>query len=67
MFELVKWSFTLPIAAVLLSLTTRLVVGTCHSIFKTTVRAISADRDEKLFITRGHAEIGRLRPRSHVH
>jgi hypothetical protein len=65
--ELVKWSFALPIAAILLCLAARLVASTFHSIFTTTVREISTDRDEELFITRGHAEIGRLRPRCHVH
>ena len=67
MLELVKWSFALPIAGILLSLAARCVASTFHSIFTTDVGGISADRDEALFIPRGPAELARLRPRSHVH
>ena len=67
MLEFVKWSFTLPIAAILFTLALRGVACAFHSIFTTTVRGICADRDEELSIPRGHTEIARLRPRSHVH
>jgi hypothetical protein len=41
--ELVKWSFTLPLAAILLSSPARRVANIFHSVFKTTVPEISAD------------------------
>ena len=54
------------------SIISRLPRVRSHSIFdsilKTTNRLrISTGRDEELFIPRGHTEIARLRPRSHVH
>jgi hypothetical protein len=64
--ELVKWSFTLPIVAILLSLAARWVASIFHSIFEITVPAISGHRDDELFMPRGHAEIARLRPRNYV-
>jgi hypothetical protein len=41
--ELVKWSFTLPFAVILLSWPARRVANIFHSVFKTAVLEISAD------------------------
>jgi hypothetical protein len=67
MVELVKWSFTLPILAILLSLTVRWIVIAIHSILKTVTRGLGGDREAEMFRQFDPVEIARLRARTHAH
>jgi hypothetical protein len=67
MLDLVKWSFTLPMIAIMLALGARVASQTFQFIFKKTSDLFSGHQLPQGFTPHSCAEITRLRARTHAH
>jgi hypothetical protein len=67
MIELVKWSFALPILAILIGLGAHWIAVGAHMILTTADRTDSEDRHAEMFAKCGQAGIGCVRARTHAH
>lgn len=67
MLELVKWSFTLPMAAIVLALAARAASGALQSLLKATNHPIVENRVRERLACHPRADIGQLRARTHAH
>ena len=67
MLDLVKWSFTLPMIAIVLALGVRLASNTFQSILRKPAIGFPKSICEGVVHPSPCAEIGRLRARTHAH
>jgi hypothetical protein len=67
MLDLVKWSFTLPMIAIVLALGAQLASSSLQFILKKTGDWLLETRQPEGFTRHSGAEIARLRARTHAH